>query len=190
MSDAGCVTCPRCGRPKPPGEAEGPCVPCFRSSRRQERARRARRQAAIAAAVGLVVVAGLWFRRERGRDRVAAPRAVVEAPPIERAPDPKLADMLKLPKSPVLNSVNEPLVVPDLPDELVTTFEELHEKARRSPDPAEAVFWVGRVMMRRGESENAEEAFREAIRLRPGFSQAHLLLGRMSSHDRPSEAMT
>jgi WD40 repeat protein len=97
--------------------------------------------------------------------------------------------MLKLPKSTVLESVNEYLVEPEPPDELVAPFEELRAKARRSPDPAEAVFWVGRFMMRRGQWENAEEAFREAIRLRPGFPQAHLLLGRMSREASPAEAI-
>ncbi len=160
MPDAGGVNCPRCGRPKEPGDGAGPCLPCLRSVGRRRRARRDRWRAAVVAAIGAILLGGLWVGTWWARDRAGAarPDGGVQPQPARSEPKPAPASSLHLPAPP--------------------------------PDAALVLQGPVRYRSPSGEPGDPYAELREAVRLRPDFARAHLDLGRMLANRRkPAEAI-
>ncbi len=166
MADPDRATCPQCGSPRSPGNAEGVCPVCQPSGNHEDarnrtpaddpsspkRARRKPRLALAIAVGALVLLGAVWYGNRPAQHSV------------ERDIHFKRGDIL---------------VDQGKMDEAVAEF---REAIRINPVLAEAHTYLGTILGHQKKLDEAAAEFREAIRIDPGMAEAHVYLGKILGH--------
>ncbi|MGO9923883.1 MAG: tetratricopeptide repeat protein [Isosphaeraceae bacterium] len=196
MADADRTTCPRCGAPLPADVPAGLCPRRLLSDTQRsqsedspvspsspERVRRKRRLTltSAVAAIGAILLGGLWFGSRRGRQPADAAahynRGVdlQEQGKLEEAiAEYRTAIRLQPDLALAHNNLGNALAGQGKLDEAVAAS---REAIRIKPDYAEAHYNLALVLKAQGKREETIAEFRTAVRIKPDFAEARHYLG-------------